>query len=71
MRFWTVDYDNQVFIDYVIDQNKSVYINWAWYGTEGVLVRHGVREGAEGNPPLRGAQNALRAGVPAGLDPDG
>lgn len=23
IRFWTVDYDNQVFIDYVIDQNKS------------------------------------------------
>ena len=23
IRFWTVDYDNQLFIDYVIDQNKS------------------------------------------------
>jgi len=23
IRFWTVDYDNQVFIDHVIDQNKS------------------------------------------------
>lgn len=23
IRFWTVDYDSQVFIDYVIDQNKS------------------------------------------------
>jgi hypothetical protein len=23
IRFWTVDYDNQLFVDYVIDQNKS------------------------------------------------